>query len=150
MSGLSPSMFGMQRPNAGEMSNHIMTKLDNDGDGALSTEEMGSMADRMGLADTDGDGLVSQDELVSKITEKMESMQGGPMMPGGGMPDINELKSILSEMEDGSDDSSDEDEANSVNAADRIRKALEQLDISQRDSEAFLEMLRNTGINSLV
>jgi Ca2+-binding EF-hand superfamily protein len=70
------SLFAFQKPNAKDMVSQIFKDLDTDGDGALSTDEVGKAGkhakDILG-ADTDGDGIVTQDELLSDITNKMNN-----------------------------------------------------------------------------
>lgn len=56
------------------MSGRIMEQNDADGDGLLSTDELGSSFDSDVLAalDTDEDGLLSQEELQSGIQSRLE------------------------------------------------------------------------------
>ena len=77
-------MHCMQKPDASEIANQIINNRDKDGDGALNADELGKLSDRMGLveADFNEDGLIDQEKLVSKISEKLEQMEGLPRMRG--------------------------------------------------------------------
>jgi EF hand len=77
-------MHCMQKPDASEIANQMINNRDKDGDGALSTDELGKLSDRMGLVETDfnDDGLIDQEKLISKISEKLEKMEGLPKMRG--------------------------------------------------------------------
>jgi len=78
------AMYSMQKPSASDIVSKILGNLDTDGDGALSTEEIGKagkFAKQFLKADANGDGVVTQDELLSDITKKM----GSGMMPLMGM-----------------------------------------------------------------
>jgi Ca2+-binding EF-hand superfamily protein len=73
------SMFGMKPPSASNIASHIMDKLDTDGDGALSTDEIskdGKRAKKILEADTNGDGKVTMDELLAYISKKTAGMNG--------------------------------------------------------------------------
>jgi Ca2+-binding EF-hand superfamily protein len=87
--GMSMSMlYGMQKPSASDIVSKILGNLDTDGDGALSTEEIGKagkFAKQLLKADANGDGIVTQDELLSDITKKM----GSGMMPLMGMQPLS-------------------------------------------------------------
>jgi Ca2+-binding EF-hand superfamily protein len=68
------SLLGMKKPSASDMASKIMGKLDTNGDGSLSTDEIGKagkFASKLLSADTNGDGIVTQDELLADITKKM-------------------------------------------------------------------------------
>jgi Ca2+-binding EF-hand superfamily protein len=70
------SLLGPKKPNAGDMASKIMGKLDTDGDGSLSTDEIGKagkFASKLLSADTNGDGIVTEDELIDDITKKTNS-----------------------------------------------------------------------------
>ena len=85
--GMSMSLlYGMQKPSASDIVNNIFQKLDTNGDGSLSTDEIdngGTAAQSLLSADTNGDGVVTPDELLSYITKKMEN---GTMSPTGMQP----------------------------------------------------------------
>jgi Ca2+-binding EF-hand superfamily protein len=56
---------------ASHRAHHIMSKLDTNGDGSLSTDEInngGSVAQSILPADTNGDGVVSMAELIAYLT----------------------------------------------------------------------------------
>jgi len=56
---------------ASHKAHHIMSKLDTNGDGSLSTDEInngGSAAQSILPADTNGDGVVSMAELIAYLT----------------------------------------------------------------------------------
>jgi len=56
---------------ASHRAHHIMSKLDTNGDGSLSTDEInngGSTAQSILPADTNGDGVVSMAELIAYLT----------------------------------------------------------------------------------
>jgi Ca2+-binding EF-hand superfamily protein len=79
------SLYSMQKPSASDIVSKILGNLDADGDGALSTEEIGKagkFAKHLLKADANGDGVVTKDELLSDITKKMDS---GMMSPMGAM-----------------------------------------------------------------
>ena len=77
-------MHCMQKPDASEIANQMINNRDKDGDGALNTDELGRLSDRMGLveADFNEDGLIDQEKLISKISEKLEKMEGLPKIRG--------------------------------------------------------------------
>ena len=56
---------------ASHKAHHIMSKLDTNGDGSLSTDEIssgGSSTSSISAADTNGDGVVSMTELIAYLT----------------------------------------------------------------------------------
>jgi Ca2+-binding EF-hand superfamily protein len=76
------SMDGMQPPSASDMASKIMKELDTNGDGVLSTDEIGKSdhAKQILGADANGDGQVTMDELVADIS-KHQPVDG--MQPPG-------------------------------------------------------------------
>ncbi|MCE5271737.1 hypothetical protein LLH00_10690 [bacterium] len=84
----------MQRPPDGPepdvsgMSQNFMDLLDTDGDGSLSSEEIGTLTGQLEGADSDSDGLVSQDELLAALSAGMQNSQAmaGPGMMAGPPP----------------------------------------------------------------
>lgn len=71
-----PPMDGMQPPSADDMASQIISKLDTNGDGQLSTDEInnaGDLAQKLLKADSNGDGTVTKDELVTDIQKNMAS-----------------------------------------------------------------------------
>lgn len=53
-------------------------RLDGDGDGRVTMEEMEAIRmERFGAADTDGDGQVSRDEFIAVATERAAERAGG-------------------------------------------------------------------------
>jgi Ca2+-binding EF-hand superfamily protein len=108
-------LYGMQKPSASDMVSRILSDLDTDGDGALSTEEIGKAgkhAKDILKADANGDGVVSQDELLSDITKKM---QNGMMPPMGMQPNADDMASkIIDDLDTNGD---------GVLSADEISKA---------------------------
>jgi Ca2+-binding EF-hand superfamily protein len=126
--GMSMSMlYAMQKPSASNMVSKILGDLDTDGDGALSTEEIGKTGkhakDILG-ADADGDGVVTQDELLSDITKKMENGMMPPPPPMGGMqPSADDMAShILDELDTDGDGALSTAEINS--GGDRAKRIL--------------------------
>jgi Ca2+-binding EF-hand superfamily protein len=71
------SMDGMQPPSASDMASKIMKELDTNGDGVLSTDEIGKSdhAKQILGADANGDGQVTMDELVADISKHQQNMQ---------------------------------------------------------------------------
>ncbi|MGD0077627.1 MAG: hypothetical protein ABSB91_03260 [Sedimentisphaerales bacterium] len=70
------SLYGMQKPSASDIVSKIFEKLDTNGDGSLSADEIskaGKRAKNILGADANGDGIVTQDELLSDITKKMNN-----------------------------------------------------------------------------
>jgi len=90
----------MQPPSASDMASRIMDKLDTNGDGVLSADEIskgGKHAQRILGADANGDGNVTMDELISDITEKMKN---GNMQP----PSASDMASSIMKALDTSGD----------------------------------------------
>jgi Ca2+-binding EF-hand superfamily protein len=113
------SLYGMQKPSAGDIVKKILGDLDTNGDGALSTEEIGKagkFAKDILKADANGDGIVTQDELLSDITKKMENGMMPPPPPMGGMqPNADNMASkIIDDLDTNGD---------GVLSADEISKA---------------------------
>jgi hypothetical protein len=196
-------MGGMERPDADEIADRMISKRDEDGDGALSTEELGKLGDKMIEADSDGDGLISRDELLSKVTERLENMMmRGPMRRAGGMmwmrgmggmerPDADEIadRMISKRDEDGdgalsteelgklgdklvdadsdgdglisqeellarisekmAEISTNQNEATyeTQSASDLVSQLVSQLKLSEEETESFLEMLKDYGVD---
>jgi Ca2+-binding EF-hand superfamily protein len=70
-------MNGMHPPSASNIASHIMDKLDTNGDGVLSTDEInagGKRSQNILEADTNGDGKVTMDELLADISKKIASI----------------------------------------------------------------------------
>jgi Ca2+-binding EF-hand superfamily protein len=114
------SLYGMQKPSASDIVSKILGKLDTDGDGSLSAEEIGKagkFAKQLLKADANGDGVVTKDELLSDITKKMES---GMMSPMGGMQPLS-ADDMASQIIDDLDTNGD-----GVLSADEISKAGKQ------------------------
>lgn len=91
----------MTPPDPTEISSRIISALDKNSDGIISADELeaaGTIGQKLTKVDADGDGAISQEELVAKITEKMEEMGFPPMMADSQIPDLEELKEKLVEM----------------------------------------------------
>jgi Ca2+-binding EF-hand superfamily protein len=76
-------MYGMQKPSASDIVNNIFAKLDTNGDGVLSADEIskaGKKAQNILGADANGDGVVTKDELSADITKKMASHRAHHIM----------------------------------------------------------------------
>jgi Ca2+-binding EF-hand superfamily protein len=72
------SMLQMNRPSANDIASKIMKKLDTNGDGVLSADEIskaGKHAKKLLAADANGDGQVTMDELVADISQNQQNMQ---------------------------------------------------------------------------
>jgi len=71
-------------PDATGMSQYMMSILDANGDGSLSSEELGNLSGQFAEADTDSDGLIGQAELASAISTQMGSLSeaAAPAMQG--------------------------------------------------------------------
>jgi Ca2+-binding EF-hand superfamily protein len=82
--GMSMSfMYGVQKPGASDIVNNIFAKLDTNGDGVLSADEIskaGKQAQNILAADANGDGVVTKDELSAEITKKMASHRAHHIM----------------------------------------------------------------------
>ncbi|MGA2678257.1 MAG: EF-hand domain-containing protein [Sedimentisphaerales bacterium] len=85
--GMSMSMlYGMQntqKPSASDIVNNIFQKLDTNGDGVLSADEIskaGNQAQNILGADANGDRVVTKDELSAEITKKMASHRAHHIM----------------------------------------------------------------------
>jgi len=82
----SPSDAG--RPSPAEIAGRILQRVDTDGDGVISAEEIQSIPEdrrsQMQAADADGDGKVSRSELTSGMKRMMERFGG--QRPGAGGP----------------------------------------------------------------
>ncbi len=69
---------------------HMIKRLDGDGDGELSMEEMGKRhkGGMFAQMDSDGDGAISAEEFKAmKAMRGKHGMQSGGMQSGGGMDD---------------------------------------------------------------
>ena len=79
--GMSGGGGGGRSPDPASMVTRIFERLDGDGDGKLSSEEINQMdPDRRGLvdsADTDGDGTVTRSELMGAARKRMSEGGGG-------------------------------------------------------------------------
>lgn len=90
--GGAPGGMGQMDPT--QMAGMIMQRLDSDGDGKISKEEMpeGEGRDRFDQTDANKDGFVDAAEMGAAIGRRMKAMQAGGGMggpgggPGGGPP----------------------------------------------------------------
>lgn len=74
-----PGQGGPQRGNP-------MSRLDTDGDGAISMAEIDAMADRLKALDKDGDGKVTKEEFAAQMGQR-PGPEGRPQgKPGEGRP----------------------------------------------------------------
>ena len=122
----SQMMQQMQRkeqPSAGQITSDVFENSDSDGDGLLSTEEIGLSEETFSLMDSDGDGTLSSSELEDGISSKLQSMQSQeltpqefgsflselglevpPPPPGGMKPDVSAMASDIFASSDGDED----------------------------------------------
>lgn len=66
-----------------QLAETIMSMKDTDGDGKLSSEELGATAEQLSRLDADGDGVLSGSELTDGLKAERESMvaENGGVMP---------------------------------------------------------------------
>jgi len=116
-----------------KLSEDIIDKLDTDGDGELSTEELEGYSE-LADADTDEDGVVSKEELVAKLKTKMEEMGMTPPPPPeeGEEPDVTEMVNQAAE-EMGTE--------GAQNGADMVSQLLTNLGFSEDDVDSFMSMM---------
>jgi len=70
-------MLQRQPLSASDIAGRIMKKLDTNGDGVLSTDEIsksGAPAKMIQAADANGDGEITMDELIADISKHLQSM----------------------------------------------------------------------------
>ena len=120
-------------PGPEELSGKIMQRMDQDGDGLLSVDELGDRADRLTGADTDEDGLISQEELLTRIEAQMAEFGG--LQPGE-QPDIQRFKSMMGHLahQHGLDGHENQDHVFSI---------LDELDASEEDKKSIKEAVVN-------
>lgn len=135
----SQMMPGLQRPDPSEIASNVIQKKDADGDGVLSIDEMGKIADKFTEIDADGDGLVTEDEILSDLASRLEERGLIPPM-NGEKPNINQLKSMLSQM--GISNSDDED-----TTYDTISTLLDNMGVSKEESTNIMETLQSNGLS---
>jgi hypothetical protein len=86
--GVSMPQMGMGHmpppPDDSKMAGDIISKLDQDGDSALSLKESGLSEDMFNSVDTDGDGVVSSEELANALKSEREQMQASGANGSGG------------------------------------------------------------------
>lgn len=87
--------------------NEMISNRDEDGDGALSTEEFGAPEEIFSEIDTDGDGVINAEELQADMENRSQKIQSqmnqgimGSMPPPP--PKAEDIMSELDEDEDGS------------------------------------------------
>jgi len=135
-----------EKPDASEIAHHMIYDYDKDRDGALSADELGKLSDKLGLveADFNDDGLVDQEKLISKISEKLEKMEGPTKMRGLEMHPIYIIKQLAAEIGEESTDVISETQS----SFDLVKQLLGQLDLSEKETEKFLETMKNYGIKA--
>ncbi|MBF0624244.1 MAG: EF-hand domain-containing protein [Magnetococcales bacterium] len=110
MMGMGGTMgvSGKGRPPAPPTADELIGKLDQNGDGALGVDEAeGPMADRFSETDTDGNGLLSSEELgaaMEAFHNEIRSRMGGGGMKGMAMgqpPSVDDLLADLDANADG-------------------------------------------------
>jgi hypothetical protein len=145
--GQSGSMMPMQGmppkpPSAADIGQKTIEEKDTDGDGVLSSSELGISEENFSLLDTDGDGVVSQEELVARISEKLQLLE-----QDGERPDINALKSALAEigvdMPEGPPPPSEGQTGDGM-----ISQALDQFNLTDEEKTSLLDILRNQSFDA--
>lgn len=139
----STGMGGMFKPDANELSKSIIGRLDKDGDGALSKDELGKVNAKLIDADTNGDGVVDQEELLLKISAKIEEKGGSALLQQGENPDFSKIKQMIAQMSlqligDTSDNQS---------SSDLIDQMLNNLGLSGDEKNKFIGLLQDNGIS---
>jgi Ca2+-binding EF-hand superfamily protein len=91
---------------AQKMASRMIQEMDNDGDGALSAEEIGVDQSLLGQTDSDSDGKLSDSELISLMNTMGPPPMGAAGMSqgsaaGGAPPDSGEMFSTLDSDGDG-------------------------------------------------
>jgi Ca2+-binding EF-hand superfamily protein len=132
--GHMQQMQGMQMrrepPSTEEIVGNIMTNLDTDGDGSISSDELSTLGEmqqsRLLESDSDGSGSISENELMSKVAEQIAAngMMGAggppppPPPPGGMEGESSEdmLSKILEETDSDEDGVISSTEASAMNA----------------------------------
>ena len=140
-------MRSLHKPDVSKIANRIISNRDEDGDGALSADEIGKVGEWLGLTEDDfnDDGLIDQEMLASKISEKLENMEGAMKMRGLRMHPILMIKQMAAEIDK---ESSEIDELSETqSSSDLVKQLLSQLDLSEEETESFLETMQNYGIN---
>jgi hypothetical protein len=158
-------MSDIQKPDASEIANRMINNRDKDGDGALSADELGKLSDRMGLVESDfnDDGLIDKEKLISKISEKLEKTGGSPqirglkmyrmcMMPTDAIPETQSISGTeptdaIPETQSISGTEPTDAIPETQSISDLVRQLLSQLDLSEEETESFLEVMENYGIN---
>ncbi len=139
-----PGMYGMQPPDANEVASHLISEIDADEDGILSAEEINQAderAQRILDADVDGDGYVTEEELIDQISQKMESREGIPEFPQGDKPDINQIKTFMTQV--GMEQSGQTDQT----GTDLISQFLQWLEMPQEEADNVLAMMQNSCLS---
>lgn len=129
------------KEDASGMASNIIDELDTNGDGVLSAEEIsagGEKAERILGADTDGDGSVTEDELLADISAKMQEMPEMPEMPEGEDFDINQLKTMIAQMQ--TDETYE-------SGSELIEQILDQMGVAEEDSSTILDMVKTSSVN---
>ena len=140
---LSTGMSGMYKPDAGEISRQTVSRLDKDGDGALSKEELGKVNAKLIDADSNGDGLIDQEELLLKISTKLEEKGGSALLQQGEKPDVNQIKQMIAQMSQELLGGASDNQSNS----DLITQLLNELGFSSEEKNSFFGLLQSNGIS---
>jgi Ca2+-binding EF-hand superfamily protein len=145
METASPEMQGPPPPpqmDASSVSEQMMSELDTDGDGSLSTEETSSLSGELEGADTNGDGLISREELISSISSRMEQMGGLPGMAESRPDGLNMFKQMI-----GMGMEQNENVSGTDNNISLITDLLGELGLSKEETENVLDIIQNARLD---
>jgi Ca2+-binding EF-hand superfamily protein len=121
----NPMIMGDFKPDPGKIYQNILSKKDENGDGALNSSELNISEEMFAAIDTNKDGVIGSEEFDAYITEKINSM-GPSSMKAGRMPDANRMAGRIMKNKD-----EDEDEQLSSSEADLSENSFSEIDTNR-------------------
>ena len=143
-SSLMSSLSNLGKPDPNDISNKTFSRLDKNGDGVISQDELGTVNSKLADADSDGDGKITPTELLNKISATLQANGGPSLVDSSGQPDANNIKQILTQL---GQSQSSSGSSGTQSSSDLITELLNSLGLTQQDTSSLLSYLNDNGLS---